>query len=282
MTAAVSTMLGAYSGAFSDGGNREGRDGRAAVRFSQASAHEEIPDSTPRPPAPGPAVTLPPDDAGIDHSSSSRCGPASGNRMSAPRNILVVFGTRPEAIKLAPVIQRLRREPDSFRVAVCATAQHREMLDQVTGLFGIVPDIDLDLMRPDQALNELAARSFEALDRVLRERAADWLLVQGDTTTALCAGLAAFHRRIPVAHVEAGLRTGDLSRPFPEEMNRRVVDLVAAAAFAPTARAATALASEGVPMGRIHVTGNTVVDALLQIASRQGSVPEENVVLITA
>ena len=202
--------------------------------------------------------------------------------MSAPRNILVVFGTRPEAIKLAPVIQRLRREPDSFRVAVCATAQHREMLDQVTGLFGIVPDIDLDLMRPDQALNELAARSFEALDRVLRERAADWLLVQGDTTTALCAGLAAFHRRIPVAHVEAGLRTGDLSRPFPEEMNRRVVDLVAAAAFAPTARAATALASEGVPMGRVHVTGNTVVDALLQIADRQGSVPQEDVVLITA
>ena len=194
--------------------------------------------------------------------------------MSAPRNILIVFGTRPEAIKLAPVIQRLRRESDSFRVAVCATAQHREMLDQVTGLFGIVPDVDLDLMRPDQALNDLASRSFEALDRVLRERGADWLLVQGDTTTALCAGLAAFHRRIPVAHVEAGLRTGDLSRPFPEELNRRVVDLVAAAAFAPTARAAAALASEGVPMGRIHVTGNTVVDALLQIASRQGSVPE--------
>ncbi|HKD10575.1 MAG TPA: UDP-N-acetylglucosamine 2-epimerase (non-hydrolyzing) [Thermoanaerobaculia bacterium] len=202
--------------------------------------------------------------------------------MSAPRNILIVFGTRPEAIKLAPVIQRLRRESDSFRVAVCATAQHREMLDQVTGLFGIVPDVDLDLMRPDQALNDLASRSFEALDRVLRERGADWLLVQGDTTTALCAGLAAFHRRIPVAHVEAGLRTGDLSRPFPEELNRRVVDLVAAAAFAPTARAAAALASEGVPMGRIHVTGNTVVDALLQIADRQGSVPQEDVVLITA
>ncbi len=201
--------------------------------------------------------------------------------MSAPRNILVVFGTRPEAIKLAPVIQRLRREPETFRVTVCATAQHRQMLDQVTDLFGIVPDVDLDLMRPDQTLNELSARSLAALDQVLRERAPDWLLVQGDTTTAMCAGLAAFHRRIPVGHVEAGLRTGDLLRPFPEEMNRRVVDLVASAFFVPTERSARALSREDTPADRIFLTGNTVVDALLEIAKSSGPAAEEDLVLIT-
>jgi UDP-N-acetylglucosamine 2-epimerase (non-hydrolysing) len=196
--------------------------------------------------------------------------------------ILAAVGTRPEAIKMVPVIQRLRREPGLFEVTFCVTAQHRQLLDQVLDLFGLAPDLDLDLMRADQSLSELASRLFAEVDRVLADQKPDWLLVQGDTTTALCCALAAFHRRIPVGHVEAGLRTGDLTAPFPEEMNRRVVDLVCAAGFAPTRRAADALAAEGIPRSRIHLTGNTVVDALLQIAAREGPVAEEDLVLITA
>lgn len=202
--------------------------------------------------------------------------------MTSPRRILIVVGTRPEAVKLAPVILRLRREPERFEAVVCATAQHREMLDQVLDLFEIRPDVDLDLMRADQKPNELAARAFAALDRVLAEHPAEWLLVQGDTTTALCAAVAAFHRGVRVGHVEAGLRTGDLQQPFPEEMNRRVVDLVADAYFVPTERAAAALRAEQVAEERIHRTGNTVVDALLQIAEMQGVVAEEDLVLVTA
>ena len=195
--------------------------------------------------------------------------------------LLVVVGTRPEAIKMAPVIRRLQRESGA-RVVVCATAQHREMLDQVFALFGLTPDIDLDLMRPDQTINALAARVLAGLDEVLAREAPDWLLVQGDTTTAMAAALAAFHRQVRVGHVEAGLRTGDFQHPFPEEMNRRVVDLVSEANFVPTRRAARALAAEEVPEEKIFLTGNTVVDALEQIASREGDVPEEDLVLITA
>jgi UDP-N-acetylglucosamine 2-epimerase (non-hydrolysing) len=195
--------------------------------------------------------------------------------------LLVVVGTRPEAIKMAPVIHRLRDEPDA-RVVVCATAQHREMLDQVFRLFGVTPEIDLDLMRPDQTPNELASRVLSALDGVLARETPDWLLAQGDTTTAMASAIAAFHRRVRVGHVEAGLRTGDFQHPFPEEMNRRVVDLVSEANFAPTRRAAAALRAEGVPAGRIHLTGNTVVDALETIAGREGTVEEEDLVLITA
>ncbi len=195
--------------------------------------------------------------------------------------LLVVVGTRPEAIKMAPVIRRLQKEPKA-RVVVCATAQHREMLDQVFALFGLTPDIDLDLMRPDQTINALAARVLAGIDGVLARETPDWLLVQGDTTTAMASALAAFHRRVRVGHVEAGLRTGDFQHPFPEEMNRRVVDLVSDANFAPTRRAARALASEEVPPGKIFLTGNTVVDALGEIASREGDVPEEDLVLITA
>lgn len=183
---------------------------------------------------------------------------------------------------MVPVIQRLRQEPALFDVTFCVTAQHRQMLDQVLELFGLAPDVDLDLMQADQSLNSLSSRIFDRMDRVLSDQKPDWLLVQGDTTTALGCALAAFHRRIPVGHVEAGLRTGDLDAPFPEEMNRRVVDLFSAAAFAPTSRAADALAREGVSAERIHLTGNTVVDALLQIAAREGEVAEENLVLITA
>lgn len=202
--------------------------------------------------------------------------------MRSPRRILVVVGTRPEAIKLAPVIRRLQREPARFETVVCAVAQHREMLDQVFGLFEIVPDLDLDLMRDNQASNELASRVFAALDSVLVDREPDWLLVQGDTTTAMCAAIAAFHRRVRVGHVEAGLRTGDLGEPFPEEMNRRIVDMVADAYFVPTIRAGAALRAEHVPEGRIHRTGNTVVDALLEIAGREGKVEPEDLVLVTA
>src|SRR5437867_4003502 len=198
------------------------------------------------------------------------------------RKILIVVGTRPEAVKLAPVIGRLRREPARFETVVCATAQHREMLDQVLDQFEIAPDVDLDLMRADQEPNELASRAFAALDRVIEDHPADWLLVQGDTTTAMCAAVAAFHRRVRVGHVEAGLRTDDLHQPFPEEMNRRVVDLVADAHFVPTERAAAALRAEHVPEDRIHRTGNTVVDALLQIAGKQGEVATEDLVLVTA
>lgn len=209
-----------------------------------------------------------------------------GGRLAARRNatfmkLLVVVGTRPEAIKMAPVIRRLRKEP-AARVVVCATAQHREMLDQVFALFGLTPDIDLDLMRPDQTINALAARVLSGLDEVLARESPDWLLVQGDTTTAMASALAAFHRRVRVGHVEAGLRTGDFQHPFPEEMNRRVVDLVSDANFAPTRRAARALEAEEVPAGKIFLTGNTVVDALEEIAGREGDVPEEDLVLITA
>ena len=195
--------------------------------------------------------------------------------------LLVVVGTRPEAIKMAPVIRRLRTEPECD-VVVCATAQHRQMLDQVFTLFGITPEIDLDLMRPDQTPNALAARVFAGLDSVLERERPDWLLVQGDTTTAMCAAVAAFHRRVRVGPVEAGLRTGDFQHPFPEEMNRRVVDLISDANFVPTRRAARALQAEDVPAGKIFLTGNTVVDALLEIAGRDGDLAEEDLVLITA
>jgi UDP-N-acetylglucosamine 2-epimerase (non-hydrolysing) len=176
----------------------------------------------------------------------------------------MLYGTRPEAIKMAPVAAALRARPDRFRLTVCAIAQHRQMLDQVHDQLGLAPDLDLDLMRPGQGLNELAGRAFLALDEVLGEARPDWVLVQGDTTSAAVAALAAFHRRLRVGHVEAGLRTGDLAQPFPEEANRRLVDLVADALFAPTERARRQLLAEGVPPGRIHLTGNTVVDALGQ------------------
>jgi len=195
--------------------------------------------------------------------------------------LLAVVGTRPEAIKMAPVVQRLRKER-GCEIVLCATAQHREMLDQVLRLFQLTPDVDLDLMRPDQTPNALAARVFAGMDEVLARLTPDWLLVQGDTTTAMAASIAAFHRRVRVGHVEAGLRTGDFEHPFPEEMNRRVVDLVSQANFAPTRRAVRALGAEDVPDEKIFLTGNTVVDALSEIAGRDGRIAEEDLVLITA
>ncbi|NOZ25082.1 MAG: UDP-N-acetylglucosamine 2-epimerase (non-hydrolyzing) [Nitrospirae bacterium] len=183
------------------------------------------------------------------------------------KKILAVFGTRPEAIKLAPVILRLKETP-GVRVRVCVTAQHREMLDQVLELFGIVPDIDLDLMRPDQNLAELTGRVVSCLDGVFKQESPDVVLIQGDTTTVMAAAMAAFYNRIPVGHVEAGLRSNNLYSPFPEEMNRRVTSIFTHFHFAPTRNAREALLKEHIPGDRIFVTGNTVIDALKMILQK--------------
>lgn len=184
------------------------------------------------------------------------------------KHVLVVFGTRPEAIKMAPVVAALRARSDVMRTTVCVTAQHREMLDQVLAIFGIVPDIDLGLMRAGQGLNDLAAAVLTKMDAVLVDRPCDAVLVHGDTTTAMATALAAFHRQIPVGHVEAGLRTGRLDAPFPEEMNRVVVDRVATHYFAPTSGSRENLRREGVDDRAIVVTGNTAIDALLHVKGR--------------
>jgi UDP-N-acetylglucosamine 2-epimerase (non-hydrolysing) len=198
------------------------------------------------------------------------------------QRVLAVYGTRPEAIKMAPLVAALRARAGRIALRVCTTGQHRELIDQARDLLALHPDIDLELMRPAQTLNDLAARAFAALDRVLVEEEPDWLLVQGDTTTAMVASLAAFHRGIRLGHVEAGLRTGDLARPFPEEANRRVVDVVASALFAPTAGAKRRLLGEGIDRSRVHLTGNTVIDALRGIIAKLGeTVRREDVVLIT-
>ena len=175
--------------------------------------------------------------------------------------ISVIFGTRPEAIKLAPVILTLKREP-SITCHVCVTGQHRQMLDQVLAVFGIIPDADLNLMIPNQTLAGLTARAIDAIDRYLQVEKPDLVMVQGDTTTVFCAALAAFYHRIPVAHVEAGLRTGNMSSPWPEEANRVLTTRLTALHFAPTKDARQHLLREGVADQNIFVTGNTVIDAL--------------------
>ncbi len=183
--------------------------------------------------------------------------------------VLLVIGTRPEAIKVAPVVHELRRRAArgaSIEIRLCSTGQHREMLRILYDHFDIRPDVDLDLMERDQSLASITARSLSALDAVLTDSAftPDAVLVQGDTTTTLCAGLAAFYRRIPVGHIEAGLRTGDIHSPFPEEVNRRVVSLVATYHFAPTPLARAHLLRMPLSPGQqVWVTGNTVIDALL-------------------
>jgi UDP-N-acetylglucosamine 2-epimerase (non-hydrolysing) len=177
--------------------------------------------------------------------------------------VLIVFGTRPEAIKMAPVIGALK-QCTSVSVRVCVTAQHRGMLDQVLGLFGIRPDHDLDLMVPGQTLSGLTARALEGLTGVIRQEQPGLVLVHGDTTTSAVAAMAAFYERLAVGHVEAGLRTHQIWSPWPEEFNRRVVGLVTALHFAPTEQARRNLLDERVPQDRIWVTGNTVIDALMQ------------------
>jgi len=205
--------------------------------------------------------------------------------------VLLIFGTRPEAIKLAPVVRRLRQWPERFETRVAATAQHREMLDQVLDAFSIQPDYDLDLMRPGQSVFESTSRILSALEGVLKQERPECVLVQGDTTTAFAGALAAFYLNIPVGHVEAGLRTGDSRQPFPEEMNRVLVGRLASLHFAPTAEAAENLRREGVNPDDIFVTGNTGIDAVLEIrdsleaAGKTGCPtldPSKKLILVTA
>ncbi|WP_432699377.1 non-hydrolyzing UDP-N-acetylglucosamine 2-epimerase [Kluyvera cryocrescens] len=181
--------------------------------------------------------------------------------------VLTVFGTRPEAIKMAPLVHALAKDPH-FEAKVCVTAQHREMLDQVLNLFSIVPDYDLNIMSPGQGLTEITCRILQGLKPVLESFKPDVVLVHGDTTTTAAASLAAFYQRIPVGHVEAGLRTGDLYSPWPEEANRTLTGHLAMYHFAPTENSRQNLLRENLPDSRIFVTGNTVIDALFWVRDR--------------
>ena len=185
--------------------------------------------------------------------------------MTARKRVALVFGTRPEAIKIAPIALRLRESGDLDPLLI-ATAQHRELMDQVLGVFGLEPDYDLDIMRPDQSPFEVTDRVLARLRPVLERERPDWVVVQGDTTTAFASALVAFYLKLPLAHVEAGLRTYDKYHPFPEELNRHMISVLADLHFAPTQRAAQNLLREGVRPDAVRVTGNTVIDALLMIA----------------
>ena len=192
---------------------------------------------------------------------------------------------------MAPVIKELERHPQAIRSLICSVGQHRQMLDQVMDLFGLAPDYELDVMEADQQLPRLTAKLFTALDSVIADVRPDWVLAQGDTTTVLVAAMEAFYRGVAFGHVEAGLRTGNRRQPYPEEINRRIADLVADAYFAPTERARDALLAEGCPADDVYVTGNTVIDALYDVADREyqwdagplAGVPQDRrLVLITA
>lgn len=185
--------------------------------------------------------------------------------------VLTIFGTRPEAIKMAPLVKQLEKSCDSIVSKVCVTAQHRQMLDQVLSLFDIKPDYDLDIMKPEQNLCDLTCNVLKGLKPVLEKERPDIVLVHGDTTTTLAASLAAYYNRSRVGHIEAGLRTGNKYSPFPEEINRKIAGAVSDLHFAPTEAARFNLLREGVSPDTIHVTGNTVVDALLSIVDRLSS-----------
>ncbi|AXJ94374.1 MULTISPECIES: non-hydrolyzing UDP-N-acetylglucosamine 2-epimerase [unclassified Sphingomonas] len=191
--------------------------------------------------------------------------------VTSPPKVLVIFGTRPEAIKLFPVIRALAAD-GRIAVTTCVTAQHRGLLDQVLAIAGLIPDIDLDLMEPGQTLDRLTARLLVALGEVMDRVRPDRVVVQGDTATAMVGALAGYYRKVPVAHVEAGLRSGDIYHPWPEEVNRRIVAPIADLHFAPTQTAADALAHENISDG-VHVTGNTVIDALLWTRDRIAADP---------
>lgn len=202
------------------------------------------------------------------------------------KKFLCIVGTRPEAIKMAPVIRSLKHQAGA-NVLVVATAQHRELLDEALALFEIVPDIDLDIMQPRQQLADLTGRLITALDRVMEAERPDAVIAQGDTTSVLATALAAFYQRVPFCHVEAGLRTGDMNNPFPEEMNRVMVGRLATLHFAPTARARATLLQEGVSERSVFLTGNTVIDALFAVARKD--IPhgldlptDKRIVLLTA
>lgn len=185
-----------------------------------------------------------------------------------PWRVLIAFGTRPEAIKLAPVIAALRDQTPRLETRVVVTAQHREMLDQVLDLYGIKPDHDLDIMRPRQTLTQITIRALQRMSKLIEAERPDMVLVQGDTTTTFVAALSAFYCRVPVGHVEAGLRTYDKYHPYPEEVNRRLTSHIADWHYAPTRGARQALLREGIPASRIRVTGNTVIDAVLAVAAK--------------
>ncbi len=201
--------------------------------------------------------------------------------------VLVTFGTRPEAIKLAPVILEMQRRAD-IRPVVCVTGQHRQMLDQVLTLFDIKPDYDMKVMETNQRLSDLTARVVQSFTAVMDEAKPDWVLVQGDTTSAMAASLAAFYQKVPVGHVEAGLRTGNRYSPFPEEINRRLVSVVTTYHFAPTVTARDALLREGTDPATVFLTGNTIVDAVRWITTRAGVraqglvAPGNRLLLVTA
>lgn len=190
------------------------------------------------------------------------------------KKILLVFGTRPEAIKMAPLVKKLQEYPEHFQTIVCVTGQHREMLDQVLRLFNIMPDFDLNIMKPNQDLYDITARILLGMRDVLREVQPDILLVHGDTTTSMAAALAAFYQQIPVGHVEAGLRTGNIYSPWPEEMNRLITGRITTHHFSPTPLAKENLLKENVNEKQIIITGNTVIDALQMVVKR---LAEDNV-----
>jgi len=210
---------------------------------------------------------------------------------SSRLRVLTVFGTRPEAVKLGPVIRELATRSEAIHSKVCVTAQHRDMLDQVLEIFGIEPDFDLDVMQDNQTPTQVASAVLAKLEPILQQEAPDWVLVQGDTTTVAAAALAAFYARARVGHVEAGLRTGDRWQPFPEEINRRVAGVIADRHFAPTQRSRDNLLKENVPDEQILVTGNPGIDALKWITAQEPSqtvnellmqAPEARTILVTA
>jgi UDP-N-acetylglucosamine 2-epimerase len=213
----------------------------------------------------------------------------TGGIVTGTQKVMVVYGTRPEVIKMAPVIRELRGHPGEFETFVCSSGQHREMLDQITGFFDVEPDIDLHLMGSATGLAGFGALALTAFDAALAEHRPDAILVQGDTSTSLAATLAAFYRQIPIGHVEAGLRTGDRLSPFPEEAHRLIITALATWHFAATPSAAANLRSEGVSPDRVIVTGNTVIDALLWATSGDAKAvvpawlpPDKRLVLVTA
>lgn len=207
--------------------------------------------------------------------------------------VLTIFGTRPEAVKMAPVVYQLKNTPD-IETIVCVTAQHRELLDQVLEVFEIHPDFDLDLMKPNQTLSESAANILTSLSKVVEDVKPDWILAQGDTTTVMCASLVSYYHKIHFGHVEAGLRTRNKWEPFPEEINRRIAGVTADLHFAPTAHSRQNLLKEGIEDWRIALTGNTVIDALniireqpapqqaQQIIAEARGVKQKKVILMTA
>lgn len=206
------------------------------------------------------------------------------------KKIICIFGTRPEAIKMAPVIKELKKHPAKFKVIVCVTAQHREMLDQVLSCFDLKTNIDLNLMQNNQSLDTLTANSITMLSKVIMDVKPDLVLVQGDTTTAMAAALASFYKKVDIGHIEAGLRTNNLQNPFPEEVNRKIISILSTYNFAPTKKTEEALLKEGINKETIFLTGNTVVDALKMIINKKRdsnlkflpSLDKKKLILVTA